>query len=109
MVFLIKSIVNPWSYSLATFATTGVTAYQIFPIFWKAVNILKNIDLKVIATTSDGASANRNFFRMHKRLIGNSEKAVVYRTENLFSREKHFIYFFADVPPFNQNYSELFI
>ena len=98
LVFLIKSIVNPLSYSLATFATTGATAYQIFPIFWKVVNILENIDLKVIATTSDGASANRNFFRMHKRLIGNSEKAVVYRTENLFSREKRFIYFFADVP-----------
>ena len=46
LVFLVKSIVNPLSFSLATFATNGATAYQIFPIFWKAVNILENMDLK---------------------------------------------------------------
>ena len=39
LVFLVKSIVNPLSFSLATFATNGATAYQIFPIFWKAVLI----------------------------------------------------------------------
>ena len=43
LVFLIKSVANPLSFSLATFATTGATSYQIFPIFWKAVNILGNI------------------------------------------------------------------
>ena len=46
LVFLVKSIVNPFSFSLATFTTNGATAYQIFPIFWKAVNILENMDLK---------------------------------------------------------------
>ena len=35
---------------------------------------------------------------MHKALDDNAEKGVVYRTENLFSSEKRFIYFFADVP-----------
>ena len=33
LVFLVKSIVNPLSYSFATFATTGATAFQIFPLF----------------------------------------------------------------------------
>ena len=46
LVFLGKSVVNPLSYSFATFATTGITSYQIFPLFWKAVNILENINLK---------------------------------------------------------------
>ena len=32
LVFLVKSIVNPLSYSLATFATTGVISFQIMPI-----------------------------------------------------------------------------
>ena len=98
LVFLVKSIVNPLSFSLATFATTGATSYQIFPIFWKAVNILENIDLKVIAATADGASSNRKFFRMHKALDGDCSENVVYRTQNLFSKEERFIYFFADVP-----------
>ena len=31
LVFLVKSVVNPLSYSFATFATTGITSYQIFP------------------------------------------------------------------------------
>ena len=40
-VFLVESVVNPLSYRFATFATTGITSYQIFPLFWKAVNILE--------------------------------------------------------------------
>ena len=98
LVFLIKSVVNPLSFSLATFATTGATSYQIFPIFWKAVNILENINLKVIAATADGASSNRKFFRMHKALDGDSQENVVYRAKNLFSKDERYIYFFADVP-----------
>ena len=46
LVFLVKSVVNPLSHSFATFATTGITSYQIFPLFWKAVNKLENINLK---------------------------------------------------------------
>ena len=91
-------MVNPLSYSFATFATTGVTSFQILPSFWQAVGILERINLKVIAATCDGASPNRKFFRMHKGLDDNPEKGVVYRTKNLVSKEKRYIYFFADVP-----------
>ena len=98
LVFLVKSVVNSLSYSFATFATTGATSFQIFPLFWKAVSILERIDLKVIAATCDGASPNRKFFRMHRNLDGNPEKGVVYRTINLMAKESRYIYFFADVP-----------
>ena len=87
LVFLVKSIVNPLSFSLATFATNGATAYQIFPIFWKAVNILENMDLKVIAATADGASSNRKFFRMHKALDGDCKERIVYQTTNLLAKK----------------------
>lgn len=67
LVFLIKSIVNPLSYSFATFATTSVSSFQLFPLFWRAVAILeKTCKLKVVAATADGASPNRKFVRMHK-------------------------------------------
>ncbi|XP_047135769.1 uncharacterized protein LOC124812779 [Hydra vulgaris] len=98
LVFLVKSIVNPLSFSFATFATTGILAHQIMPIFWKAVCYLELINLHVISTTSDGASSNRRFFKMHKFLQGCSDKDVIYRTKNIFSKKHHFIYFFADVP-----------
>ena len=66
LVLLIRSIVNPLSFSLANFATSGITAFQLFPIFWKAVAILEiTCNLKVIAAVADGASPNRKFFRMH--------------------------------------------
>ena len=35
---------------------------------------------------------------MHKFLGGDAEKAVIYRSENLFSKEKLYIHFFADAP-----------
>ena len=66
LVFLIRRIVNPLSFSLANFATSGITAFQLFPIFWRAVAILEiTCNLKVIAAVADGASPNRKFFRMH--------------------------------------------
>ena len=66
LVFLIRSIINPLAYSFATFATSGITAFQLFPIFWKAVAILEvTCNMKVIAAVADGASPNRKFFRMH--------------------------------------------
>ena len=65
-VFLIRSIVNPFTYSFATFVTSGIAAFQLFPIFWKAVAILEvTCNLKVIAAVADGTSPNRKFFRMH--------------------------------------------
>ena len=60
LVFLVKS--NPLSFSIATFATTGISSYQLMPIFWRAVLYLEKMNLKVIGATADGASPNRNFF-----------------------------------------------
>ena len=58
-VLLVRSIVNPLAYSFATFATSGITAFQLFPIFWKAVAILEVIcNMKVIAAVADGTSPN---------------------------------------------------
>ena len=98
LVFLVKSIVNPLSYSLATFATTGVKSFQIMPIFWKTVLYLEKFDLKVVPCTADGASPNRKFFRMHKALECKAGKDVVYRAKNIHAKENRFIYFFCDVP-----------
>ena len=78
LVFLVKSIVHPLFYSFAAFATNGVTAFQKMPIFWKAVCYLEKINLKVIVATTDGASPNRKYFKMHKLLDGNARTDVVY-------------------------------
>ena len=61
LVFLVKSVVNPLSYSFATFAIDGITAYQIMSIFWQAVKYLEKNNLKVIAATGDGHHKIENF------------------------------------------------
>ena len=103
LVFLIRSIVNPFEFSLANFATDGISVSQIFPLLWKAISICEKSSLKVIAVDCDGASPNRKLFQMHRHLTQdddmNPETDVTYRTRNLFSgTENRFLYFISDVP-----------
>ena len=103
LAFLLRSIMNPFKFSLANFSTTGATAYQMFPLFWKAVGICElQCNLKVVAITCDGASTNRKVFRMHFDMTLdddiNPDIDVTYRTLNLFSGEKRYIYFISDPP-----------
>ena len=102
LVFLIRSVVNPFKFSLANFATTNIQSSQLFPLFWKAVAICESqCTLKVVAATGDGASANRKFFKMHFTLTPdelNADIDVVYKTKNLFSDDNRYIYFISDPP-----------
>lgn len=98
LVFFIRGVCTELKFSLAHFATDGVTADQLMPLFWEAVAVLEiSCNLWVIATTFDGASPNRRFYRMHKDLDDNSGKDVCYRTVNLYAPHR-FIYFFSDAP-----------
>jgi len=102
LVFMLRSIVNPFKFSLANFATTGATGSQLFPLFWKAVGICELNKLHVLAVTCDGASSNRALFKMHFRMQHdddvNNDVDVTYRTRNMFSTDGRFIYFIADQP-----------
>ena len=96
-VFYIRGISSDLKFSFAYFPTKGATHSQIFSLFWKTVSILElTCKLNVIAAVSDGASANRCFFKMHSKLSF-SFTPFVYRTINLYDKERY-IYFFADAP-----------
>ena len=57
LVFMIKNLENPLSYSLATFETAGITSRQLYSLFWRTVAYLEmKCALKVVASTADGAS-----------------------------------------------------
>ena len=67
LVFIIRSVKNPLSFSFANFSTEGITSSQLYLIFWKAVSYLElSCNLKVITSVSDGASSNRKFVKMNK-------------------------------------------
>lgn len=103
LVFLIRSIVNPFKFSLANFSTKGATSFQMFPLVWKAISICEANDIKILALTCDGASPNRALFRMHFTMTNDDEMNpdvdVTYRTPNFCCKsEKRFLYFISDVP-----------
>ena len=74
----------------------------MFPLLWKAISICELDSLKVVAVTCDGAFPNRKLFKMHFPMTNeddmNPDVDVTYKTINLFSKEKRFIYFISDVP-----------
>ena len=98
LAFLVRGMCTELKFGLAHFATTGITAAQLIPLFWEAVCILEtSCNLWVVAATSDGASPNRRFYRLHKELDGGADSDLCYRTVNLYAPHR-FIYFFSDAP-----------
>ena len=49
--------------------------------------------LRVCAAVNDGASPNREFFRLHSKMAKQMECDVVYKTPNIYSPSQ-FIFFF---------------
>ena len=87
LVFYLRGIACDLKYSFSYFATKGLVAFQLMPIFWRAINILEiTWKLHVIATVCDGASAHRNFFRIHSQM---SESPITYKVRNLFAPERY--------------------
>ena len=101
LAFMVRGVQTTLKFMLVYFLTQTVVSYQLAPIFWRAVAILElNCQLYVVAATSDGMSANRKFFRLHKHISGKDAEEklpVCYKTVNLFAPQRT-IWFFADVP-----------
>ena len=78
LTFIVRGVSSPLEFCLAHFSTNGVTAAQLMPMFWEAVCILEtSCNLWVICTTSDGASSNRRFYRLHKSMDGNADTCML--------------------------------
>ena len=63
LMFLVKSICKPLSFSFASFRAAGYVPIKLCQFVWMAVCYLEEI----IGETADGASPNRRFFRMNRR------------------------------------------
>ena len=104
LVFLLRSVVYPFKFSLANFTTTGATSSHIFPLLRKAISLCKLNSPNILAVTCDGASPNHKVFCMHflmtKEDQMNPDNDITYRTVSLFSSDTRFIYFISDVPHF---------
>ena len=95
-VFLLKSIVNPLSFSFATFASTGVTSDQLYHLVWRAVTILERTCFLKVVATSCGASPNRAFYRIHAPY--SLDGKPVTKARNVYSSDSRFLWIFCDAP-----------
>lgn len=94
---MVRGVGTRLEYPLAHFPCIGCAADLLYPLLWDAVRLLETLGLKVIASTSDGASTNRKLVKMHK-LPRTQKGNVVYKTKNVYSQDGRDLYFIADVP-----------
>ena len=95
LVVMIRGITSSLQYPLAAFATDGITADFLYPIIWKAIEIVEvHVELKVLFICCDGASPNRKFFSLHSA----NADSTLYKTDNPFGDTGEQIYFISDAP-----------
>ena len=58
LVFLLRSVADPFKFSLEIFATTKATLSLMFPLLWKVISIFELNSLNDLAITCDSASPN---------------------------------------------------
>ena len=88
LLFMARGISTNLKDTLGYFATAGVTAVQLFPIFWRAVSILElTFDLAVFGASGGGASQNRKCYQMHGGVQGMREKLLLIALK-IFSAQK---------------------
>ncbi|XP_065675289.1 uncharacterized protein LOC136091541 [Hydra vulgaris] len=93
-----RGIFSSLCYYFGHFASEGFKSDQIYSCAWNAIMILESIGLKVRAIVSDGATANRKFYNLHKMEdSSNISEGVVYWTLNHCAPERK-IFFICDVP-----------
>ena len=62
LVLFVRGLASDLKFALANFGTSGVTSYQLVPIFWRAVCLLElTCNLWVCVACCDGASQTENF------------------------------------------------
>ena len=65
LVLMVRGLCSALEFPYVQFACSSVKGDLLFQPFWESVRRLEYLGLKVLATTADGASSNRRFFRLH--------------------------------------------
>ena len=90
-VLFVRGLSSDLKFILAYFATDGITSTQFVPLLWQAICLLETTcNFWVIATVSDGASANRKFYELHTN-------EYTYCVMNMYAPHGN-LYFISDDP-----------
>ena len=91
VVIMVRGLVSDLTFPYAMFAAASLSGANLFPLLWKAIGRLTRLGFRPLIITCDGAKNNRKMFSLH------GEKNV-YKTSNVYSRDKHTIFFVSDPP-----------
>jgi hypothetical protein len=92
-VFMVRGLFTRLNFPYVQFPGVKVSGDLPFDPFWQAIERLERCQLKVLATTADGASINRKLFKLH-----GDGKEMVYKVVNPFAADGQDIFFFSDPP-----------
>ena len=102
LIFMVRGVFTSLVYPFVYYAGQGFSSDQLYPCVWESVRVLEAINLKVLFFTSDGASPNRRFYRLHMMhdQENRSDDGVIYWCWNRYTKtgERRKIYFICDVP-----------
>lgn len=97
LVLMVRGLFSKLAFPFAHFACQGFRSDQRMVCVWDGIMVLESLGLKVRSSTSDGASPNRKFIRLH-RPEGVPKETIVYKTKNLYADEERDIFFICDPP-----------
>lgn len=93
LVLMVRGLFSKLQFAYAQFPCVKLHGYELYDVFWEAVERLELCGFKVVGCTCDGLSVNRRFMRVH----GTGEK-FVYKTLNPYAPEQRYVFFFSDPP-----------
>ena len=94
LTFMVSGILSDLEFPYASFPCTSLSGDQLYSLVWGCIRRLEACGFKVLALTCDGASANRNFLKLHK----SSKEDMVYKTVNPYADEDRPVVFISDPP-----------
>ena len=98
LVLMVRGLFISLKFPFAQFPTTGVAAYQLYPLITDAILRLEMLGFKVICLTSNGASPNRKLYKMLQSNFVSDAGAVPYKMKNTYTVEDRCVYLMPDVP-----------
>ena len=93
LVFMVRGLFTSMKFPYVQFAAASTKGATLFPLFRQVVFRLTRLGLCVVAVTCDGASGNRRLFSLH-----DITSKMVYKTRNVYCKNKSTIFFFSDPP-----------
>ena len=91
VVLMVRGLVSSLVFPYAMFGAASLTGPDLFQLVWKAIGRLTRLGFCPLVITCDGAKNNRKMFAMH----GDQK---VYKTVNIYSHDRHPIFFISDPP-----------